>query len=384
MILKSNPEVMKIVFRVDASIKMGTGHVMRNLTLANELRERGCECSFICRAHEGHLTKQIERAHFEVHVLSHNSMSTVIDDNDAPKNDSSTALDEEDRLFHAEWLEVTQQQDAHDCLPLLKKLQPDWLVVDHYALDKNWQQVLTPYCLNLMVIDDLGDREHMADLLLDQNYGSTIDKYKGLVPKHCKMLTGTRFALLRPEFALWREDSLKRRSNHVSVNHILITLGGVDPDNYTEQILHEMSCIQLPQQIEITVVMGATAPFLERVKGKAASMAVKTTVKINASNMAELMSTADLAIGAAGATTWERCCLGLPTIQIVTAENQRQIAEDLARDNAIKLLRDISELNDLIVKVETWISSIALRTQLITDGLGVKRVVSHMLEGYKQ
>lgn len=362
---------------------MGTGHVMRSLTLANELRARGRACYFICRDHEGHLIEKIENFCFKVYVLSNDSTLDFVSDNNESKDDTSAEFDAEHLLFHADWLGTTQMQDAQDCIPILANLKPDWLIVDHYALDHHWQSLVAPYHDKLMVIDDLGDRVHIADLLLDQNYGATTNKYEGLVPNSCKVLAGTDFSLLRPEFALWREDSLKRRNSNISVNHILITLGGVDPDNYTEQILHGLSCIQLSQQIEITVVMGETAPFLENIKSKAASMAVKTTVIINASNMAELMSNADLAIGAAGATTWERCCLGLPTIQLITAENQRKIAEDLASDSMIKLLRDISELNELIATIETWISLIGSRTQRITDGLGARRVSNHMLEGHE-
>ena len=363
-------KAMTVVFRVDASVQMGTGHVMRCLTLASALHEQGYRCYFICRNHIGNLIDKIQQSGFLVYIIESCSYDNA---------DYSLLTSEQKPLFHANWLGTTQKQDAKECLTILEKLQPDWLVVDHYALDQNWQQALKSHYKKLMVIDDLGDRGHVADLLLDQNYGATVKKYDGLIPKSCKVLLGTNFALLRAEFALWRDYSLARRKGATSINSILVTLGGADPDNYTGKILQQLASIEISPQVKIVVVMGATAPHLQLVQRQAANMSVKTTVKVNVINMAELMSNADLAIGAAGATTWERCCLGLPTIQLVIAENQRQIAEALATDTAIKLLKDTSELTFLMSTVDQWILPIATRAQSIVDGLGSKRVVSHII-----
>lgn len=382
--IKGQPDTMRVVFRVDASIRMGTGHVMRCLTLAEELRRQGAECSFICRAHSGHLIGRIQQSGFQVYSLEEGS----IEDGSINAIKSTEAIlastaNEENKLYHANWLATTQSQDAKDCLAIMQQLQPDWLVVDHYALDNTWQKWLQPYYDKLMVIDDLGDREHLADLLLDQNYGSTTDKYQHLVPAHCEVLVGTEFALLRDEFVQWRNYSLERRHSNSLIKNLLITLGGADPDNYTEQILHQLSYIDWPEQIEIIVVMGSTAPFLDSVIDKADAMPVHTIVKTNVSNMAELMSHADLAIGAAGSTTWERCCVGLPTIQVVIAENQRRIAEDLAQDNIIKLLYDVNELPEILKDRDAWMVPLANSAKLVTDGLGTKRVVDYMLKGHQ-
>jgi len=382
---------MNVVFRVDASIQMGTGHVMRCLTLAKELYQQGAECSFMCRNHAGNLIEKIAQAGFKVYTLG-------ADENN---NSAELSINEQNQckqrqpLFHADWLGTTQWQDITECLGILQKLQPDWLIVDHYALDKRWEQRLQPYYNKLMVIDDLGDREHLADILLDQNYGATTAKYQGLVPNSCTVLAGTQFALLRDEFAQWRAYSLERRGNSFDhnkkperkgssvINNILITLGGADPENYTGALLAQLARIKMSPHVVITVVMGATAPHLQAIQQQAASMPVRTIAKTNVGNMAELMSHADLAIGAAGATTWERCCLGLPTIQIVTAENQRRIAEDLAKDNIIKLLNDVSELPEVLKDIESWITPLANSAKHVTDGLGVKRVVDYMLQGYQ-
>ena len=359
---------MRVIFRCDASIQIGTGHVMRCLTLADALIAKSTECYFVCREHEGHLLEVIKQRGHQAYSLPFEGDM---------ENSSKGGI----KLLHANWLGATQQEDAQQCIDIIKLIEPDWLIVDHYAIDIVWEKTLRSYCKKLMVIDDLGDREHLADLLLDQNYGSTVEKYKKLVPKDCKILAGTTFALLRPEFSLWRDYSLERRKHNFAINNILITLGGVDPDNYTGRILQQLASVEMNPRVEIIVVMGSTAPHLKSVQHQAADMLVKTTVKVNVSNMAELMSNADLAIGAAGATTWERCCLGLPTIQLVIAENQRQIAEDLSADNAIKLLKDISELSYLMATVEQWLLLIATRAQSIADGLGSERVVNHIIKG---
>ena len=360
---------MKIVIRTDASLRIGTGHVMRCLTLAKALVEKGAEVSFICRDHSGNLIERIRQEGFEVYslVTKSNCHSEQSEESRKPKN------------AYADWLGVSQQQDANDCQPILEIIKPDWLIVDHYAIDQAWQNALKPYYQKLMVIDDLGDRNHLCDLLLDQNYGSTEAKYQSRVPAYCKVLAGAHYALLRTEFAQWRDASLKRREHVQNIKTLLITLGGVDPDNYTGQILSELPKTQLNKDIEIMVVMGATAPHLLSVKNQAQTMPIKTSVKINVSNMAEIMANADLAIGAAGATTWERCCLGLPTIQLVIAENQHQIAQALAKDHIVLLMENIQQLPGLVIEAKSQRTSLVENASKLLDGKGVNRVVSKIM-----
>lgn len=364
---------MKAIFRTDASIQIGTGHVMRCLTLASALAQKGAQVSFICREHPGNLIARIEQAGFSVHRLtSHTNEESVVSESTKPAFQTG--------LFHAQWLGVTQQQDAEDCLPILKSAKPDWLIADHYALDEQWQVVLKPYVGQLMVMDDLGDRNHLCDLLLDQNYGATVEKYRHRVPKACRILAGVDYALLRPEFAQWRSFSLKRRAAKPFLQHLLITLGGVDANNDTDRILRKLAEIPLPNIQAITVIMGATAPYLQSVVQQAETMPVKTTVKTDVTNMAEWMANADLAIGAAGATTWERCCLGLPTIQVVIAENQRQSTNALARDGVVLLMEQVGQLPKLIVAASEKLRVLSEKSSSLSDGLGCVRVVQNLLE----
>jgi len=360
-----NQIIMQVVFRVDASIKIGSGHVMRCLTLAEALKEKGAQAEFICREHEGHLIDIIQAKGFKVHALS-----IIENDLEVPKAASRTS---ENILNHAHWLGATQQQDTDECKTILKKVNPDWLIVDHYAIDEVWQMELQGSYKKLMVIDDLADRRHQCDFLLDQNYGRTPDKYHPIVPEHCEILVGCHYALLRPEFVEWREFSLHRRLKP-NLKNLLISLGGVDPDNYTGQVLEALKQTSLPKDILVTVIMGSTAPHLQNVQQQAQTLAYKTEIKVNVSNMAELMANSDLAIGASGASTWERCCLGLPSIQIVIAENQIEIAENLAEVNAVKYIKRVADVKKAIELELISILNMGQVALEICDGMGTEKV----------
>jgi len=365
---------MKVCIRADASLQIGTGHVMRCLTLAEALKEKSAQVEFICREGEGNLIDLIQGKGFKVHTLS-----TIENDSEVLKATSRTS---ENTLNHAHWLGATPQQDADECKIILKKISPDWLIVDHYAIDEAWQMELQETYKKLMVIDDLADRKHQGDLLLDQTYGRQPQDYQKLVLDNCQMLLGSRYALLRPEFAQWREYSLKRRENP-EFKKLLITMGGVDQNNVTGKILGELRNCDLPLDLEVTVIMGSTAPHLEVVQQQAKILPYKIDVKSGVSNMAEIMANADFAIGASGATTWERCTLGLPSAIIVLAENQKDIANILTKENTViildyKCLKIEMENVKLISKQDLFNMSIKASSML--DGLGTQRVVNDMYE----
>jgi len=357
---------MKVVFRADASLQMGTGHIMRCLTLAVELKKQGAEVEFICRAHEGNLIGRIELQGFKTHVLPL-SQNTAIDD----------------ALYGSQWLGANQQEDAALCLPILEKIKPDWLIVDHYSLDQTWQSVLAECFSKLMVIDDLANRKHQCNVLLDQTYGRNENDYAGLVPKCSQLLLGSEYALLRPEFAEWREYSLQRRIKP-NFKKLLITMGGVDPDNVTGELLDALKDCSLPKELEISIVMGPTAPHLKKVQQQAELLPYKTNVLVDVRNMAEIMANAGLAIGAAGATTWERCCLGLPSMMVVLADNQKDIAGFLKQKQAAIVINknDVSNNLKLIEGISVAsLLNLSKNTRHITDGKGVLRVSEIMQAG---
>jgi UDP-2,4-diacetamido-2,4,6-trideoxy-beta-L-altropyranose hydrolase len=363
---------MKVAIRADASLQIGTGHVLRCLTLAGALRENGAQCRFICREHSGNLIELIQERGFSVSVLPY-FKETVISDEHIKTHQS-----------YADWLSVDWDLDAEQTKLELAMEPVDLLIVDHYALDARWEKILQPMCRYLMVIDDLANRVHDCDLLLDQNLGSSQCDYGPLVPEGCCLLVGPHFTLLRSEFATIREESLLRRTNP-QLNHLLIFMGGVDLVNATSKVLKVLKQSALPIDMRITVVMGMYAPWLEQVRSLAADMPVPTEVKCNIEDMALLMAYSDLAIGAAGSTSWERCCLGLPSMIVVLAENQVAIADALQAVGAAKIFVIDDKSNSLgaliheLLNSPTELSEMTRNAANVTDGFGTCRVVSTLV-----
>lgn len=356
--------MMKIAFRTDASLQIGTGHVMRCLTLARALREAGAVCQFITRAHPGNMADRIEADGFEVSLL--------------PAAEGLLPLGPP---AHAHWAGVDWALDAAETRATLGDA-PDWLIMDHYAFDARWQRAVLPDATRLMVIDDLADRAHACDLLLDQNLGRIAADYDGLVPDHCTRLIGPHYALLRPEFAALRAQSLAERSGR-GLCHILISMGGVDAQDATSQILDTLPGTVLSDDLRISVIMGAQAPALEKVRKKAQELPWPTEVMVDVSDMASRMAAADLAIGAGGATTWERCCLGLPSIIVQIADNQAGIAQSIAAVGAgidlgpVKNSDFERNMHSALVQASnpTTLSTLSANAAATCDGVGVERML---------
>ncbi len=361
-----------VAFRVDLSQKIGAGHFMRCLALADILQQHGAEVRFVCRGlplvfEESLLAK----GHEYVHLGVSRSAAPV-----AEEGDSSEPT-------HAHWLATSQAQDAEDTAEALAGRVWDWLIVDHYALDARWERMLRPYCRFLMVIDDLADRPHDCDILLDQNLGRQATDYAQWVADSCVTLIGPRYALVRPEFAEWRPFSLSRRAEP-ELKRVLISLGGVDQDNATGQVLVRLKHCALPEDCRITVILGPTAPWLDEVRRVAGDLPWPTEILVNVSDMARLLAESDLAIGAAGGSAWERCVLGLPTVLLVLADNQRPGAVALAASGSASLLGEATEIDDRLAQVisqiidNNMLATMARATAGIADGEGAGRVVGRL------
>jgi UDP-2,4-diacetamido-2,4,6-trideoxy-beta-L-altropyranose hydrolase len=337
---------MKITFRVDASTQMGIGHVMRCLALAEVLQENGANVGFICRKHDGNLIDKIRTYGFNVSELE--LLQDVQTDN---------------KLAHSYWLGVTQQHDAKECINILQLEKVDWLIVDHYALDEDWHNELNKYCNKLMVIDDIADRKFQCDVLLNQNLGICKDDYKDKVPNNCELLLGCDYALFRPEFLKYRSKSLFKRKSTREVKNILVSMGGSDNENITYKILQK-----LDGNFNIVVVLGAISVHKEMIEKYAVGKTIK--VVFDVVNMAQLMFDADLSIGAGGATSWERCCLGLPTLMYITADNQKNVAKNLNKSGAVKIVRNLkSDLTEISSNFNLWINMSNQATK-VCDGMG--------------
>jgi UDP-2,4-diacetamido-2,4,6-trideoxy-beta-L-altropyranose hydrolase len=330
---------MKVVFRVDSSSVMGIGHLVRCLTLADELQRRNHEIIFICRELNGSLIKSIK---YEVLVLS--------------------GCDN----LHLNWMRVTQEQDAKQTIEVIPE-KIDYLIVDSYGLDASWHQKLRPYTKKIMVIDDLADKKFDCDVLLNQNLGSQKESYENKVPRDCKLLLGCDYALLRPEFSDLREKSLEKRSATTMISNVLVSMGGSDNKNITYKVLQQLS-----DKYNITVVLGGSSPHVEMISCYAKDKGIR--VIVDSSNMSKLMFDADLAIGTGGSTSWERCCLGLPTLLYISADNQKKVARNLEKLKAIKIVKDLKQdLQKIQNKFELW-KNMSEKSQNICNGLGVVKV----------
>jgi UDP-2,4-diacetamido-2,4,6-trideoxy-beta-L-altropyranose hydrolase len=363
---------LNILFRTDASLQIGTGHVMRCLTLARALHDHGAHCRFICRSHPGHMLEVIRQAGFEVIALP------VLDrDNFADRQVN------EQVVSHAQWLGTTWQMDAEQTIAALGNAQPDWLIVDHYALDNHWEIQLRPHCGKIMVIDDLADRQHDCDILLDQNLVANLEyRYDTLVPSYCARLLGSKYALLQPQYADLHARTPPRLG---PVRRIFVYFGGADRDNLTGRAVEAFLAVERPD-IALDVVINPdgphTAAVREQIKGHS-----NISIYENLPSLATLMVQADLAIGAGGATSWERCCLGLPSILVTLATNQIPIAEEMHGQGFVRWLGDqrsvgLSNLKDALVEIiqnKDTLVEWSFRCRSLVDGKGAGKVAAILL-----
>jgi len=319
---------MYIAFRVDSSTTIGHGHVMRCLTLAQALvrtknsntNSNKINISFITKANIGNINHLINKAN--------NYRLTLI----------ATGEQTIKQEYSNTWLGCTPEQDAKQTITALKTLPPiDLLIVDHYAIGKLWHQQVKPYCQQLIVIDDLANRPFDCDVLLDQTLNRQAEQYKALLPKHCQLLLGQNYMLLRDEFsALATQAKIRRsqQSKHLTQAHILITMGGSDPDNLSKLALLAVEKLKTNfPNINATLVLSSKSNHLKSFQQKQLTFPWCTLIT-DCENMAQLMLNSDIAIGASGATAWERCCLGLPSLITINAENQQLIATNLAESGA--------------------------------------------------
>lgn len=361
---------MHIAIRVDASIHIGTGHLMRCLTLAEALRSKGAEVVFVCREHPGHLCEMVAKKCFEVITLEAGL------NNDPCQADVPV-------LAHAHWLWTSQSADAEQTIQALKNSAPwNWLIVDHYALDYRWEIAMRAVADKIMAIDDLGDRKHDCDLLLDQNYfQDPAKRYKALLPEHCETLLGPRLALLRPEFRQARKFC-RTRGNGAA--RVLLYFGGNDQNNLTGKALKAL-CDKSLRHLLVDAVIGLNNQYQEELE-KQIEQRPGTRLHVQPEHFTELMLRADLCIGAGGTTTWERLCLGLPSLVITVSANQDPFTAELHQDGLITWVgreQDVSEV-DIKNCVQTAIDksqtdaffSDALRP---VDGLGVMRVAEKLI-----
>ncbi len=307
------------IFHLEASLEIGTGHAMRCLVLADKLKRAGFACHF---------------------ATSQKSYDLV------------THLQPFSRLDpQALW------QNPINC---------DLMIFDNYDLDENHEKHFRNFAKKILVIDDLANKKHDCDILLDQNFGSQVDDYKNLVNNECKILAGALYSLLRQEFENLREAALKKRTQTAKIKKILVNFGGSDLKNHTLKALEEIEKSEFVGEID--AVLGFKAVHLEEIKKFAAASKNKINIHKSA-NMAQLIFDADIAVAAGGTSTWERCCLGLPTFMVKIADNQEKIFSHLG------FAGNFAEFYE---KCEKNYQNFVTQISKITDGKGASRVLSYL------
>lgn len=359
---------MRVAIRADASLQIGTGHVMRCLTLADTLRANGATVCFVCRALPDVLSALIGEHGHAVILLPDAAGEPMF-------------LEGKDATAHAAWLGVSQERDARETMQALEKDgRHDWIIVDHYGLDARWEKAVRPCTEGLLAIDDLADRPHDCDVLLDQNYYEDMaSRYDGLVPAGCIRLLGSRYALLRGEFNALRKTVGPRDG---AVRRLLVFFGGMDSGNVTSVTLDAIA--QLDRHaMEVDVVIGGGHPAREAIALRCDAMRIRCHVQTP--RMAELMAAADLAVGAGGTATWERCALGLPTMVLCLADNQRQLIRDGSRAGIVYAPDiDAGDLEGQRLHLRALLDNPALRHLIsrnglaAVDGLGASRVTEQL------
>ena len=338
-----------VVIRVDSGKEIGWGHMMRCFSLAEAITAKNVKISFISRKLSGNLCKFIEEKGYDVYYLPNKDL---------------------------EW-----KNDAVKTIKIINNLDSvDWLIVDNYRLDKKWEVILRPHVKKIMVIDDMTKREHDCDLILDQNlYENMKECYEGLIPRDCKKLIGPKFALLRKEFYQIRKNLKKPNGK---IKRILVSFGSDDHTNETMKVLEAINQLN-NKQIKVDFVFGISGKIFKNMK-KLCSKTSNITCHYQSMNIAQLMKKSDLSIGAGGSTTWERCCLGLPSIVSISAKNQKKLTEVVAKNGCSVNLGWAKELSseDYVKAIESLdnmhISQMSKKCVQLVDGRGTHRVVGEM------
>ncbi|MGB8401410.1 UDP-2,4-diacetamido-2,4,6-trideoxy-beta-L-altropyranose hydrolase [Bradyrhizobium sp.] len=333
---------MLIVFRADADPAIGGGHVMRCLTLAAEMQQRGADVVFLCK----------EETTDTVPALARSGITCLAAD----------------------------QHDWNDAIAAGKYCgkRVNLIVVDTYRLGYEFERSLRRHSCPVLVIDDAPNRRHHCDLLLDMTLDRAAADYANVIPAHCRVLAGSSYALLRGEFGELRSQSLARRKASSTPKSVFISLGLTDIGGQTAAIARMLASDSWLERI--VVVTGPTTPTFRDIKGLEGE-APRIRVCVDPPDIAELMADADLAIGTPGTSCWERCCLGLPSIMLVVAQNQVDNAHALEQAGAARVLplssdsaSSISRIVRELAETPNQLAQMSRNAAKICDGDGAFRV----------
>ena len=339
------------VLRADANTSLGTGHVIRCLTLADKLAARRWDIAVASRELPPGLEKSIRARGYQFIGMP----------------GEHALLDEPAVIRRA-----------------LETRKADLTVVDHYEIASEWHMAARSWSSHIMVIDDLAVDKFDADLLLNQNLGESAEAYSALLPDGRRLLIGPMYALLRPQFADARHLAPRIRT---AVSRLLVFLSGSDEHDVTRVAAEVGTDLEL----ETDVVVGAAYPHWGRLRAWAQTQTC-VTLHRNVDDMAALMARADLSIGAPSSATWERCCVGLPAILLTLAENQRRAAIATAAAGAAVDLgwysdvdaRSLADAVRSVARSPRDLAAMSRSAAAVTDGFGTTRVereIQRLIEG---
>lgn len=336
------------VFRVDASNKIGYGHLYRCMTLARVLNEYGYEIYFV----------SIKFESFPSGIVVPYTLLYI-----APKNDSELIQD----------CEFNEDEDSLKTISVLPK-KCDLLIVDHYSISERWESKLKQHCCKIVVIDDLANRRHKCDYLVDTLPGRKKVEYQPFVNTDAKLFLGPDYALLRDDFYKARNLAQIRRSNFSKISNIIISFGGSDTAVYVEDTLNKLIKAGYTDRIKV-VMSSSQLEKIEKLKDRFKNS--NTSFHMDIKNMADELVNADLAIGAVGVSSFERCCLGLPSLVMAIASNQDRLADELANRKVVSLLDKSfgpKELKTILAKDTDYWKSVSSKAFNLCDGLGAFRL----------
>ncbi|HEY9080138.1 UDP-2,4-diacetamido-2,4,6-trideoxy-beta-L-altropyranose hydrolase [Magnetovibrio sp.] len=343
-------ETLTAIFRCDAGPRLGGGHVIRCLTLAHALKQEGWNIRFAVSPQTLDIVPQ----------LAQSDMTYV-------------EVDKTPDAFMAPF-----QNGCH------------LAVIDHYEWNGEHHRRCKGWAQRILVIDDMANRSYEADFLLDQTIGRAPQEYIGKVPSACRVMTGANYALLRPEFAENRQTAITYHTTPRDKRKILISMGMMDADDLTSTALRGLA--QLTADIEVDVVLSKRAPNIDKVRSLSLPNHIRMTIHADGGDMAQLMSAADISIGASGVTSLERCSLGLPSVTVVLADNQARIAEEVAEAGASINLGwhgdvtpgDIAEAVRRLMSDEPLYLHMVDKAAGLCDGTGTARTIQTILSGFAQ
>ena len=357
----------KVAFRVDASFKIGLGHIMRCQILASELKGRGFQCYFFCR----HMTPK-----FKKNLLNEGHQINIINNGKKEKYDQNN--------LYESWLECSQNSDFKQ---FSQKVTPKFelFFIDHYSLDIYWERLVRDYTKILIVIDDLASRKHECDYLIDQNLNEALDtRYEKLVNHDCQKLLGTEYVILNNEFAKLRCKKRKKKK----VENILIFYGGADPTGETlrvVKILDKYFRYDIFWE-KLFVVVGLLNQDADEIQSICKRLP-RTSFYINTPSMPKLIKDSDVALCAGGTFTWERFCLGLPGYVTTIAENQVKIILYLTKRRLTHYVGHYTSINEQTIKgvisqikdIDSLDLTVVKEMMDLVDGLGARRIINAIL-----